>query len=93
VLADRREHRATRHDLPDFAAFREVLPNMPEEQAKLETTQAIAFAAPAPEQLLRALVPLDVHREVICPAALGIGRGRCSQGRHAGLSASALSQI
>jgi hypothetical protein len=38
VLADRR-------DLPDFAAFREVLPNMPEEQAKLETTQAIAFAA------------------------------------------------
>jgi hypothetical protein len=45
VLADRREHRATRCDLPDFAAFREVLPNMPEEQAKLETTQAIAFAA------------------------------------------------
>jgi len=44
VLADRRELRATRRDLPDFAAFREVLPNMPEEQAKLETTQAIACA-------------------------------------------------
>jgi hypothetical protein len=26
-------------------AFREVLPALPEEQAKLETTQAIAYAA------------------------------------------------
>jgi hypothetical protein len=34
VLADRREHRATRHDLPDLAAFREVLPNMPANHTK-----------------------------------------------------------
>ena len=27
------------------AAFRETLPEVPEEQAKLETTQAIAYAA------------------------------------------------
>jgi hypothetical protein len=42
VLAYRREHRATGHDLPAWraalAAFREVLPDMPEEQAKWETT-------------------------------------------------------
>jgi hypothetical protein len=49
VLAYRREHRATGHDLPAWraalVAFREVLPDVPEEQAKLETTQAIAYAA------------------------------------------------
>jgi hypothetical protein len=28
-----------------YAAFREALPEMPEEQAKLETSHAIAFAA------------------------------------------------
>ena len=28
-----------------YAAFREVLPELPEAQAKLETAQAIAFAA------------------------------------------------
>jgi hypothetical protein len=49
VLAYRRELSATRDDLPAwhaaFAAFREVLPEMGEAQAKMETTQAIAFAA------------------------------------------------
>ena len=39
----------TRHDVPAWhgahAAFREVLPEMPEQQAKLETTHAIAYAA------------------------------------------------
>ena len=39
----------TRHDVPAwhgaYAAFREVLPEMPEQQAKLETTHAIAYAA------------------------------------------------
>jgi hypothetical protein len=49
VLAYRGEHRATGHDFPAWraalAAFREALPEMPEEQAKQETTQAIAYAA------------------------------------------------
>jgi hypothetical protein len=49
VLAYRCEHRATGHDLPAWraalAAFRETLPEVPEEQAKLETGQAIAYAA------------------------------------------------
>jgi hypothetical protein len=42
--------RVTRHDDPAwhaaYCAFREVLPEMPEEQAKQETTHAIAYAAP-----------------------------------------------
>ena len=49
VLAYRRDLRATGHDPPALraalAAFQETLPEVPEEQAKLETTQAIAFAA------------------------------------------------
>ena len=49
VLAYRRELRATRHDLPAWraalTAFREALPEVPEEQAKAETTHAIAYAA------------------------------------------------
>jgi hypothetical protein len=49
VLAYRREHRATGHDLPAWhaalVAFREALPEMPEAQAKQETTMAIAYAA------------------------------------------------
>jgi hypothetical protein len=49
VLAYRRELRATRDDRrawpAAYAAFREVLPEMPEAQAKLETTHAIAYAA------------------------------------------------
>jgi hypothetical protein len=49
VLAYRREMRATRDDLSAWRAaldaFREALPEMPEEQAKQETSQAIAFAA------------------------------------------------
>jgi hypothetical protein len=49
VLAFRRELRATREDRlacpAALAAFREVLPEMPEEQAKAESTHAIACAA------------------------------------------------
>ena len=49
VLAYRREHRATGHDLPAWraalAAFRETLPEVPEAQAEAETTHAIAYAA------------------------------------------------
>ena len=49
ALAYRRELRVTREDPTAwpaaYAAFREVLPEMPEQQAKLETTHAIAFAA------------------------------------------------
>jgi len=49
VLAYRRELRATREDRFEwpaaYKALREVLPEMPEAQAKLETTQAIAYAA------------------------------------------------
>ena len=49
VLAYRANMRVTRHNDPAwnaaFAAFREVLPDMPEEQAKQETTHAIAYAA------------------------------------------------
>ena len=49
VLAYRRELRATREDRlawpAAYKAFREVLPEMPQEQAKLETTHAIAYAA------------------------------------------------
>ena len=49
VLAYRREYRATRHDLPArnaaVAALREVLPEMPAEQAEVETAHAIAYAA------------------------------------------------
>jgi hypothetical protein len=41
--------RVTRHNSPAwhaaYAAFREVLSEMPEEQAKQETTRAIAYAA------------------------------------------------
>jgi hypothetical protein len=41
--------RITRHNDPAwdaaYAAFREMLPRMPEAQAKLETTHAIAYAA------------------------------------------------
>jgi hypothetical protein len=49
VLAYRREYQATREDrfarAAAFDAFREVLPEMPEEQAKVQTSRAIAFAA------------------------------------------------
>jgi hypothetical protein len=49
VLAYRREHKATGEDrfarAAAFEAFIEVLPNMPEKQAKAETAQAIAYAA------------------------------------------------
>jgi hypothetical protein len=49
VLAYRANMRVTRHDDPAwhaaYCAFREVLPEMPEEQAKQETTHAIAYAA------------------------------------------------
>ena len=49
VLAYRANMRITRHNEPAwhaaYAAFREVLPEMPEQQAKLETTHAIAYAA------------------------------------------------
>jgi hypothetical protein len=49
VLAYRRELRATHEDRmawpTAYAAFREVLPEMLEEQAKLETIHAIAYAA------------------------------------------------
>ena len=49
VLAYRRELSATREDRlawpAAYAAFRDVLPMMPEAEAKMETTQAIAFAA------------------------------------------------
>jgi hypothetical protein len=49
VLAYRRELGASREDRlawqAAYAAFREVLPEMPAEQAKQETTQAIAYAA------------------------------------------------
>jgi hypothetical protein len=49
VLGYRRELRATHEDRlawpVAYAAFREVLPDMPEAHAKHETTHAIAFAA------------------------------------------------
>lgn len=49
VLAYRRALRETREDRLAWpvalAAFREVLPDMPEAQAKRETTHAIAYAA------------------------------------------------
>ena len=49
VLAYRRELRATHEDRmawpTAYAAFREVLPEMLEEQAKLETIHAIAYGA------------------------------------------------
>jgi hypothetical protein len=49
VLAYQREYRATGEDrfarAAAFEAFREVLPEMPERQAKIETNQAIAYAA------------------------------------------------
>lgn len=49
VLVYRRELRVTREDRlawpAAYAAFREVLPDMPEAQAKHETNHAIAFAA------------------------------------------------
>ena len=49
MLAYRRELRSTREDRlawrAAYAAFREVLPEVPEEQAKGETTYAIAYAA------------------------------------------------
>jgi hypothetical protein len=44
VLTYRREHRAIGHDLPTWraalAAFREVLPDMSQAQAKQATTRA-----------------------------------------------------
>jgi hypothetical protein len=49
VLAYQRKLRATREDRhawpAAYAAFREVLPEMPEAEAKQRTTHAIAFAA------------------------------------------------
>jgi hypothetical protein len=49
VLAYRRELRVTREDRlawpAAYEAFREALPEMGEAQAKLETIQAIAYAA------------------------------------------------
>ena len=49
MLAYRANMRVTRHNEPAwhaaYAAFREVLPEMPEQQAKMETTHAIAYAA------------------------------------------------
>jgi hypothetical protein len=49
VLAYRHEYRATREDRlardAAFEAFREVLPEMPEQQAKVEANHAIAYAA------------------------------------------------
>jgi hypothetical protein len=49
VLAYRANMRVTRHPSPAYwaavAAFHEVLPETPEEQAKQETTHAIAYAA------------------------------------------------
>jgi hypothetical protein len=49
VLAYRANMRVTRHNSPAwwaaYSAFREVLPEMPEQQAKQETTMAIAYAA------------------------------------------------
>jgi hypothetical protein len=49
ALAYRRELGASREDRlawqAAYAAFREVLPEMPVEQAKVETAQAIAYAA------------------------------------------------
>jgi hypothetical protein len=49
VLAYRQVYRVTPEDLlastAAFEAFRKVLPEMPEEQAKVETSHAIAFAA------------------------------------------------
>jgi hypothetical protein len=49
ALAYRANMRVTRENHPAwhaaYAAFREALPEMPEEQAKRETTQAIAYAA------------------------------------------------
>jgi hypothetical protein len=49
VLAYRRVYRDTPEDrfarAAAFEAFREVLPEMPEEQAKVEANHAIAFAA------------------------------------------------
>ena len=49
VLAYRRELRATREDRlawpVAYAAFREVLPEMPEEEAKDEVMHAIAYTA------------------------------------------------
>jgi hypothetical protein len=49
VLAYRANMRVTRHNSPAwhaaYAAFRELLPDMPEGQAKHETTHAIAYAA------------------------------------------------
>jgi hypothetical protein len=49
VLAYRREHQATHEDrfarAAAYAAFRQVLPDMPEDQAKVETSHAIAYAA------------------------------------------------
>jgi hypothetical protein len=49
VLAYRRAYRVTPEDIlardAAFEAFREVLPDMPEEEAKVETSHAIAYAA------------------------------------------------
>ena len=49
VLAYRANMRVTRHPSPAYdaalAAFREVLPEMPEEDAKREVMHAIAYAA------------------------------------------------
>jgi hypothetical protein len=49
VAAYRHVYRVTPEDrlarAAAFEAFREVLPDMPERQAKVETTRAIAYAA------------------------------------------------
>jgi hypothetical protein len=49
VLAYRRVYRVTPEDLlastAAFKAFRQVLPEMPAEQAEVETAQAIAYTA------------------------------------------------
>lgn len=49
VLAHRRVYRVTPEDTPArdaaYEAFRSVLPDMPEYEAKVETNTAIAYAA------------------------------------------------
>jgi hypothetical protein len=49
VLAYRREYQATREDrlasAAAFEALRSVLPDMPEDEAKVEARHAIAYAA------------------------------------------------
>jgi hypothetical protein len=53
--------RVTRHDLPAYwaavAAFREALPEMSEEEAKLETTRAIAYGSDSPSAISSVRLP------------------------------------